>query len=83
MAPKTCDGKGLLIACRSVVANLQLHVDERSTPSTSSRSPTARIVAKPGRGALMEAEKVGEGATVERVAQAVSFGVLMGARSAS
>ena len=85
MAPKTCDGKGLLIACRSAVANLQLHVDEINAlnvfPVPDGDTGTNMLATV--RAALDEAEKVGEGATVERVAQAVSFGALMGARGNS
>ena len=85
MAPKTCDGKGLLIACRSAVANLQLHVDEINAlnvfPVPDGDTGTNMLATV--RAALDEAEKVGEGATAERVAQAVSFGALMGARGNS
>jgi len=70
MAPRSCDGKGLLIACRSAVANLQLHVDEINAlnvfPVPDGDTGTNMLATV--RAALDEAEKAGEGATAERVA---------------
>jgi DAK2 domain fusion protein YloV len=85
MASRSCDGKGLLFACRSAVANLQLHVDEINAlnvfPVPDGDTGTNMLATV--RAALDEAEKAGEGATAERIAQAVSFGALMGARGNS
>jgi DAK2 domain fusion protein YloV len=85
MARRSCDGKGLLGAFRSAVANLEAHVDEINglnvfpVPDGDTGSNMVATV----RAALSEAEAAGESATVERVAAAASFGALMGARGNS
>jgi DAK2 domain fusion protein YloV len=85
MAARTCDGKGLLEACRSAVANLEAHVDEINAlnvfPVPDGDTGTNMLATV--RAALEEAERAGEGAPAERIAQAVSFGALMGARGNS
>ncbi|HEX5014607.1 MAG TPA: DAK2 domain-containing protein [Candidatus Limnocylindrales bacterium] len=84
MARKACDGKGLLEAFRAAVANLEAHVDEINelnvypVPDGDTGSNMFATV----RAALDEAEAVTE-ITAERVAGAISFGALMGARGNS
>ncbi|HET7727692.1 MAG TPA: DAK2 domain-containing protein [Candidatus Limnocylindrales bacterium] len=85
MPRAACDGAGLLNALRSAVANLEAHVDEINAlnvfpvPDGDTGSNMAATV----RAALDEAEKAGADAPAERIAQAVSFGALMGARGNS
>jgi uncharacterized protein len=82
---RTCDGKGLLEACRSAVANLERHVDEINAlnvfPVPDGDTGTNMVATV--RAALEEAERAGPSAPADRVAQAVSFGALMGARGNS
>jgi DAK2 domain fusion protein YloV len=84
MARRACDGSGLLDAFRAAVANLEAHVDEINAlnvypvPDGDTGSNMLATV----RAALEEAE----GAAREpagRVAAAISFGALMGARGNS
>jgi uncharacterized protein len=84
MARKACDGNGLLGAFRAAVANLEAHVDEINSlnvypvPDGDTGSNMLATV----RAALDEAEAVA-GQPAERVAAAISFGALMGARGNS
>ena len=84
MARRSCDGSGLLDAFRAAVANLEAHVDEINglnvypVPDGDTGSNMAATV----RAALVEAERVAD-QPAERVAQAISFGALMGARGNS
>lgn len=81
---KACDGTGLLEAFRAAVANLDAHVDEINglnvfpVPDGDTGSNMAATV----RAALEEAETVA-GEPAERIAAAISFGALMGARGNS
>jgi DAK2 domain fusion protein YloV len=84
MARVACDGDGLLAAFRAAVANLEAHVDEINglnvypVPDGDTGSNMFATV----KAALDEAEAVaGQGA--DRVAAAISFGALMGARGNS
>jgi len=85
MPRASCDGAGLLGALRSAVANLDAYVDEVNAlnvfpvPDGDTGSNMAATV----RAALEEAERAGSDAPAERIAQAVSFGALMGARGNS
>ena len=85
MAKRSCDGAGLLGAFRAAVTNLETYVDEVNglnvfpVPDGDTGSNMVATV----KAALVEAEGTGEGATVERVAAAASFGALMGARGNS
>ena len=84
MARRSCDGSGLLDAFRAGVLNLEAHVDEINTlnvypvPDGDTGSNMAATV----RAALDEAEAVA-GQPADRVAAAISFGALMGARGNS
>ena len=84
MARKACDGNGLLEAFRAAVANLEAHVDEINglnvypVPDGDTGSNMLATV----RAALEEAEAVA-GEPADRVAAAISFGALMGARGNS
>jgi DAK2 domain fusion protein YloV len=84
MARRACDGAGLLDAFRAAVANLEAHVDEINAlnvypvPDGDTGSNMLATV----RAALDEAEAV-QDVTAERVATAISFGALMGARGNS
>ncbi len=84
MPRRSCDGPGLLEAFRAATANLEAHVDEINNlnvypvPDGDTGSNMAATV----RAALEEAEGVA-GGSVERVAAAISFGALMGARGNS
>jgi DAK2 domain fusion protein YloV len=84
MVRRACDGAGLLEAFRAAVANLEAHVDEINSlnvypvPDGDTGSNMAATV----RAALEEAEGVA-GESAERVAAAISFGALMGARGNS
>ncbi len=85
MARRSCDGAGFLAAFRSAVASLEANVDEINAlnvfPVPDGDTGTNMLATV--RAALEEADKVGPDADVERVAQAVSFGALMGARGNS
>jgi uncharacterized protein len=84
MARRSCDGSGLLEAFRAAVANLEANVDEINglnvypVPDGDTGSNMAATV----KAALDEAEAVA-GQPAERVAAAISFGALMGARGNS
>jgi DAK2 domain fusion protein YloV len=84
MARKACDGAGLLDAFRAAVANLEAHVDEVNSlnvypvPDGDTGSNMLATV----KAALAEAETVA-GEPAERIAAAISFGALMGARGNS
>ena len=84
MARRACDGAGLLDAFRAAVANLEAHVDEINAlnvypvPDGDTGSNMAATV----RAALEEAESVA-GEPADRIAAAISFGALMGARGNS
>jgi DAK2 domain fusion protein YloV len=84
MARRACDGSGLLDAFRAAVANLEAHVDEINglnvypVPDGDTGSNMYATV----KAALDEAEAVA-GQPAERIAAAISFGALMGARGNS
>jgi hypothetical protein len=84
MARKSCDGQGLLEAYRAAVANLESHVDEINelnvypVPDGDTGSNMFATV----KAALDEADAATE-VTAERIAGAISFGALMGARGNS
>jgi len=84
MARRACDGEGLLAAFRAAVDNLEAHVEEINSlnvypvPDGDTGSNMFATV----KAALDEAETVTE-VTAERVAAAISFGALMGARGNS
>jgi DAK2 domain fusion protein YloV len=85
MPRRSCDGAGFLAAFRAAVANLEAHVDEVNAlnvfPVPDGDTGTnmyATVMA-----ALEEADKAGPEPDAERVAQAASFGALMGARGNS
>jgi DAK2 domain fusion protein YloV len=84
MVRRSCDGDGLLDAFRAAVANLEAHVDEINglnvypVPDGDTGSNMLATV----KAALDEAEAVA-GQPAERIAAAISFGALMGARGNS
>ena len=84
MARRSCDGTGLLEAFRAAVANLEAHIDEVNglnvypVPDGDTGSNMFATV----RAALDEAEAVA-GEPADRIAAAISFGALMGARGNS
>src|SRR3954453_19765206 len=84
MVRRACDGDGLLGAFRAAVANLEAHVDEINAlnvypvPDGDTGSNMLATV----KAALEEAEGVA-GQPAERIAAAISFGALMGARGNS
>jgi DAK2 domain fusion protein YloV len=84
MARRACDGNGLLDAFRAAVGNLEAHVDEINglnvypVPDGDTGSNMLATV----RAALEEAEAVA-GQPADRIAAAISFGALMGARGNS
>jgi fatty acid kinase len=84
MVRRSCDGKGLLDAFRAAVANLEAHVDEVNglnvypVPDGDTGSNMFATV----KAALDEAEAVA-GEPADRIAAAISFGALMGARGNS
>jgi DAK2 domain fusion protein YloV len=84
MARKACDGAGLLEAFRAAVGNLEAHVDEINelnvypVPDGDTGSNMFATV----KAALDEAEAA-TAVTTERIAAAISFGALMGARGNS
>jgi uncharacterized protein len=85
MARRSCDGAGLLAAFRAAVATLEANVDEVNSlnvfPVPDGDTGTNMLATV--RAALEEADKAGPDADAERIAQAVSFGALMGARGNS
>jgi DAK2 domain fusion protein YloV len=85
MARRSCDGAGFLAALRSAVASLEANVEEINAlnvfPVPDGDTGTNMVATV--RAALEEADKAGAGADAERVAQAASFGALMGARGNS
>ena len=84
MARRSCDGEGLLGAFQAAVANLEAHVDEINAlnvypvPDGDTGSNMYATV----KAALDEAEAATDRST-ERIAAAISFGALMGARGNS
>lgn len=84
MARRACDGDGLLAAFRAAVANLEAHVDEINSlnvypvPDGDTGSNMYATV----KAALEEAENAA-GQPADRIAAAISFGALMGARGNS
>lgn len=84
MVRRACDGAGLVAALRAGVANLEAHVDEINAlnvypvPDGDTGSNMLATV----RAALEEAESVAD-QPADRVAAAISFGALMGARGNS
>jgi uncharacterized protein len=84
MPRRACDGAGLLEAFRAAVANLEAHVEEINNlnvypvPDGDTGSNMFATV----RAALDEAEAVA-GQPADRIAAAISFGSLMGARGNS
>src|SRR6187399_1928975 len=84
MARRACDGDGLLDAFRAAVANLEAHVEEINglnvypVPDGDTGSNMLATV----KAALDEAEAAA-GQPAERIAAAISFGALMGARGNS
>lgn len=84
MARRACDGAGLLDAFRAAVANLEAHVDEINAlnvypvPDGDTGSNMLATV----RAALDEAEAIAD-QPADRIAAAISFGALMGARGNS
>jgi DAK2 domain fusion protein YloV len=84
MVRRACDGAGLLAAFRAAVANLEAHVDEVNAlnvypvPDGDTGSNMLATV----RAALDEAESVSD-QPADRIAAAISFGALMGARGNS
>ena len=84
MARRACDGDGLLDAFRAAVANLEAHVDEINSlnvypvPDGDTGSNMFATV----KAALEEAEGAA-GQPADRIAAAISFGALMGARGNS
>jgi DAK2 domain fusion protein YloV len=84
MARRACDGEGLLGAFRAAVANLEAHVEEINAlnvyPVPDGDTGTNMVATV--KAALAEAEGV-TGGSAERIATAISFGALMGARGNS
>ena len=84
MARRSCDGSGLLEAFRAAVANLEAHVDEINGlnvfPVPDGDTGTNMVATV--RAALEEAERVAD-EPADRIAAAISFGALMGARGNS
>jgi DAK2 domain fusion protein YloV len=84
MARRACDGDGILAALRAAVANLEAHVEEINAlnvypvPDGDTGSNMLATV----KAALAEAES-SAGQPADRVAAAISFGALMGARGNS
>jgi len=84
MVRRSCDGAGLLDAFRAAVDNLEAHIDEVNglnvypVPDGDTGSNMYATV----KAALDEAEAVTD-VTSERIAGAISFGALMGARGNS
>lgn len=84
MTRRAGDGAGLLAAFRAAVDNLAAHVDEVNAlnvfPVPDGDTGTNMLATV--RAALAEAEAVAD-SSADRVAQAISFGALMGARGNS
>ncbi len=84
MTRRACDGSGLLTAFRAAVANIEAHVEEVNSlnvfPVPDGDTGTNMLATL--RAALEEAERV-ESREAGRVAAALSFGSLMGARGNS
>jgi DAK2 domain fusion protein YloV len=84
MTRKACDGAGLLATYRAAVANLEAHVGEVNglnvfpVPDGDTGSNMLATV----RAALEEGERVAD-QPADRIAGAISFGALMGARGNS
>jgi len=84
MARRACDGDGLLAAFRAAVTNLEAHEDEINSlnvypvPDGDTGSNMLATV----KAALEEAEGAA-GQPAHRIAAAISFGALMGARGNS
>ena len=84
MARRACDGSGLLDAFRGAVANLETHAEEINSlnvypvPDGDTGSNMLATV----KAALDEADAVA-GQPADRIAAAISFGALMGARGNS
>ncbi len=84
MARRACDGDSLLRAFRAAVTNLEAHVEEINAlnvypvPDGDTGSNMVATV----KAALDEAERAAD-RSAERVAAAISFGALMGARGNS
>ncbi len=84
MARRACDGDGLLAAFRAAVDNLEAHVEEINSlnvypvPDGDTGSNMLATV----KAALEEAEGAA-GQPADRIAAAISFGALMGARGNS
>jgi DAK2 domain fusion protein YloV len=85
MPRRSCDGAGFLAAFRSAVARLEANEDEINAlnvfPVPDGDTGTNMLATM--RAALDEAERAGRDAEAGVVAQAVSFGALMGARGNS
>ena len=85
MPRRSCDGAGFLTAFRGAVASLEANVDEVNAlnvfPVPDGDTGTNMLATV--RAALEEADRAGADADAERIAQAVSFGALMGARGNS
>jgi DAK2 domain fusion protein YloV len=85
MPRRSCDGAGFLAALRSAVARLEANVDEVNAlnvfPVPDGDTGTNMLATV--KAALEEADKAGPDADAERIAQAASFGALMGARGNS
>ena len=84
MARSSCDGEGLLGAFRAAVANMEAHVDEINALNVYPvpDGDTGTNMYATVRAALDEAEAAPDRST-ERIAAAISFGALMGARGNS
>src|SRR5215207_3070340 len=84
MARRSCDGAGLLEAFRAAVANLEAHTDEINGlnvfPVPDGDTGTNMVATV--KAALEEADAVA-GQPADRIAAAISFGALMGARGNS
>src|SRR5437867_1760739 len=84
MARRSCDGSGLLEAFRAAVVNLEAHVEEINSlnvypvPDGDTGSNMLATV----KAALDEAQAA-DGQPADRIAAAISFGALMGARGNS
>ena len=84
MTRRSCDGPGLREAFRAAVANLEAHVDEVNALNVYPvpDGDTGSNMVATARAALAEADRAQE-AAADRVAAALGFGALMGARGNS
>ncbi|HEX8939093.1 MAG TPA: DAK2 domain-containing protein [Candidatus Limnocylindrales bacterium] len=84
MARRSCDGRGVLDAFRAAVATLEVHVEEVNALNVYPvpDGDTGNNMLATVRAALAEADGAASDA-VDRVAGAISFGALMGARGNS